>query len=208
MLASLIPHYCQGNNNVSAYSRIWQQRLVHEAEGYLDLIKASSWPTPLRVRYRRCLAQRAIAVLDQLSSAADEEEGGRAAYLRGQAYRLMGKHRLAVVSLRRAVAAEPGNVRIYLALGWCYKRIQRLDLAIGALEEALEIGNDLPLNRGILHYNLACYWSLANNVGLTLAHLARAFEFNSEYRRRAQREVDFDPVRHDPEFLALTGVVV
>ncbi len=113
----------------------------------------------------------------------------------------MEKHRLAILSLRKAVVADPLNVRIYLALAWCYKRTNRLDLAIEALEDALEIDRDLLSHRGILHYNLACYWSLANNVGLTLAHLARAFEFKSDYRRRAQREHDFDPVRHHPEFL-------
>ena len=50
---------------MSAYSRIWQQQLMQEAEGYLDLIRASSWPTPLHLRHRRCLAERAIAVLDR-----------------------------------------------------------------------------------------------------------------------------------------------
>ena len=191
---------------MSAYSRIRQQQLLQEAEGYLDLIRVTSWPTPLRRPYRRSLALRAIAVLDQISP--DHVAAARVAYLRGQACRMMGRYRQAVESLRRAVAADPENLRTYLALGWCYKRIRRLDLAIETLEEALEIEMGAAPIRGVLHYNLACYWSLANNVGLTLAHLARAFEFNADYRRRAQREVDFNPVRHHPEFLALTGVVV
>ncbi len=80
----------------------------------------------------------------------------------------------------------------------------RIDLAIQALEDALEIEPD----RGILHYNLACYWSLANNVGLTLAHLARAFEMDSMYRQLVAEEPDFDPVRAHPEFMALTSVIV
>ena len=69
------------------------------------------------------------------------------------------------VACGRAVAAEPRNVRIYLALGWCYKRIHRLDLAIETLEEALEIDSNPALNRGILHYNLACYWSSGQQCG-------------------------------------------
>jgi tetratricopeptide (TPR) repeat protein len=190
--------------DVSAYSRIRQQQLMQEAEGYLDLIRIASWPTRLDPRHRYRLAERAIAVLDQVAPVED----GRTAYLRGQAYRCMGKYRLALVALRRAIATNPRNIRVHLALAWCYKRVQRLDLAIETLEDALEFEGESPRRRGILHYNLACYWSLANNVGLTLAHLARAFEFNSEYRRRAQHEIDFDPVRHHPEFLALTGAVV
>jgi tetratricopeptide (TPR) repeat protein len=177
---------------------------MQEAEGYLDLIRIASWPTKLDVHHRCCLAERAITALNQAAPVEDS----RSAFLRGQAYRFMGKYRLAIVALRRAITANRRDIRVHLALAWCYKRVQRLDLAIETLEDALEIEGDSSRRRGMLHYNLACYWSLANNVGLTLAHLSRAFELNSAYRRRAQDEIDFDPVRHHPEFLALTGAVV
>ena len=44
----------------------------------------------------------------------------------------------------------------------------RLDLAIETLQDAL----DIEPGEAILHYNLACYWSLANNVQLALDFLA------------------------------------
>ena len=50
---------------------------------------------------------------------------------------------------------------LWLALGWCYKRIGRIDLAIESLEEALSI----EPNDALIHYNLACYWSGPGNMG-------------------------------------------
>jgi tetratricopeptide (TPR) repeat protein len=176
--------------------------LIQEAEGYLDLIMSMSGQLPLKAAHRIRLANRAIEALDQLDHA--ECCRGRAYYLRGQALRLMAKHRQAISSLRKAAEVDSLNVHIYLALAWCYKRTGRIDLAIRAMEEALEIEPE----RGILHYNLACYWSLASNVGLALAHLARAIDMNSAYRQLVVDEPDFDPVRHHPEFMALANLIV
>jgi tetratricopeptide (TPR) repeat protein len=187
---------------VTVYSRIRRQQLIQEAEGYLDLILAVSDPFPLDARHRDRLAKRAIAVLDQLDHG--EFCRGRAHYLRGQAFRVMEKHHQSIDALLKAADVDPMNVHIHLSLAWCYKRVGRIDLAIQCLEDVLEVEPD----RGILHYNLACYWSLANNVGLTLAHLARAFEMNVAYRQLVAEEPDFDPVRSHPEFLALTSVRV
>ena len=99
---------------------------------------------------------------------------------------------------------EPQNVHIRLSLGWCYKRCRRLDLAIQSLEEALES----DASQAIVHYNLACYWSLAGNVKLAVAYLSQAFELDPEYRDLVAREADFDPIRNHPHFQALASVVV
>jgi tetratricopeptide (TPR) repeat protein len=187
---------------VTIYTRVRRQQLIQEAEGYLDLILAVSDPFPLDPTHRIRLAKRAIAALDQLDHT--EFSHGRAHYLRGQAFRLMEKHHQSIDALLKAAAVDPMNVHIHLSLAWCYKRVGRVDLAIQTLEDALEIDPD----RGIVHYNLACYWSLANNVGLTLAHLARAFEMNGMYRQLVADEPDFEPVRNHPEFLALTSVII
>jgi hypothetical protein len=63
-------------------------------------------------------------------------------------------------------------------------------------------------SEAVLHYNLACYWSLARNRTLALRYLARALEIDSNYRDMIADEPDFNPLRHDPEFKQLTGVIV
>ena len=60
----------------------------------------------------------------------------------------------------------------------------------------------------ILQYNLACYWSLARNRTLALRFLSRALEMDSNLRDMIADESDFDPLRHDPEFVAVTNVIV
>ena len=175
---------------------------MQEAEGYLDLIMATSEQSPLNSSLRCRMAQCAIDTLERLGP--DEYNHGRACYLRGQAFRFMGQFNYAIDSLARSADYDPCNIHIHLALAWCFKRIGRIDLAIESMEDALEVDSRL----GIVHYNLACYWSLASNVGLTLAHLARAFELDADYRSHVVHEADFDPVRSHPEFLALTSVIV
>jgi hypothetical protein len=59
-----------------------------------------------------------------------------------------------------------------------------------------------------VHYNLACYWSLAGNVKLSVAYLSQAFDLEPEYRDLVLREADFDPIRNHPHFQALTSVIV
>jgi tetratricopeptide (TPR) repeat protein len=187
---------------VSKYERIRRQQILREAEGYLDLITVVSdqWPLARTVRDR--LAQRALDVLARL----DRRSGRRvhARYLMGQALRVMERYAEAIAPLEEAAELEPENLRIWLELGWCHKRSGRLDLAIQALEEALTVDD----SEAIVHYNLACYWSLANNAKLALAYLARAFELDSTYRDLVDDEPDFDLIRNHPEFLALTSVIV
>ena len=43
----------------------------------------------------------------------------------------------ALLPLERASRLAPEDIRVRLALGWCYKRTGRLDLAIDSLEKAL-----------------------------------------------------------------------
>ena len=59
------------------------------------------------------------------------------------------------------------------------------------------------IDMAVFHYNLACYWSLANHLDPALAHLSRAFELNAKYRTTVHSEPDFDNIRHCPEFLAM-----
>ena len=73
-----------------------------------------------------------------------------------------------------------------------------------SLEEALAAEPDDAL----VHYNLACYWSLAKNKRQALVYLSRALDLEDEYRTLVPHEPDFDPVRDDPAFQTLVRVAV
>jgi tetratricopeptide (TPR) repeat protein len=176
---------------------IRRQQLLREAEGYLDLLMVFADQWSLHPEPRDRLASRTLQTLTGLDQSSDF--GGYAEYLRGQAYRVMERHREAVDHLLKAAEQEPANIHVHLALGWCYKRISRLDLAIQSLEEGLAIDPD----QGIIHYNLACYWSLAQNARLAIEYLAQSIDLDPTYRNLVQEEPDFDPIRDDPNFLAL-----
>ena len=98
----------------------------------------------------------------------------------------------------------PDDIHVLLALAWCYKRTGQLAKAIEALERAVKV----DASEGVLHYNLACYWSLARNRTLALRYLSRALEIDSNFRDLVGDEPDFNPLRHDPDFIAITSVIV
>jgi len=137
---------------MSAHDRIRRQQFVLQAEGYLEL------GMPLHA-------------LDALARFGPSETlSDHALYLKGEALRALGRFREAIGPLARAAQGDPGNIHVWLALGWCYKRSGRIDLAIESLEQALvaEPGDAL------INYNLACYWSVANNKRQALAYLQRS----------------------------------
>lgn len=51
-----------------------------------------------------------------------------------------------------------------------------------------------------LHYNLACYASLAGEPDRALEHLNRAVEGNPQARSWAATDTDLDPIRSDPRY--------
>jgi Flp pilus assembly protein TadD len=171
---------------VSAHDRIRRQQLVLQAEGYLEL----------------GMPRHALDVLSRFGDPATLPD--HALYLQGQGLRELGQFREALVPLSRAAQGDPDNISIWLALGWCYKRTGKLDRAIEALEEALCAAP----NDAIVHYNLACYWSLAKNKRQALVCLSRAIDLEDQYRNLVADEPDFDSIRSDPAFQALVRVTV
>jgi len=179
-----------------------RSRTLCEVEGYLDLITVldDRWSLSSAIRDR--VALRALALLRGLEQLGDP--CGSLFYLKGQTLRTMERYEEAIEPLSLAGDEDPKNLCVWLALGWCYKRTARLDLAIESLEEALAVDP----SAAIVYYNLACYWSLANNLQLALDYLAQAFDINPNYRDLVNDERDFDPIRNEPGFQALTGVIV
>ena len=187
---------------MTEYKRIRRRQILREAEGYLDLILAfeDRWPPRPVVRDR--FAQKALDLLQQLDDFGGHQS--QALYLSGQALKTLERYHEAVEPLRQASELDPDNIHVWLLLGWCHKRCGRLDLAIQALEEALVVES----GEGIVYYNLACYWSLAQNPKLALAYLSRAFDLDPNYRDLVAEEGDFDPIRSHPDFQSLTSVIV
>lgn len=162
-------------------------RQFMEAVGYLEL----GLPTHALAR---------LDALEVVPSAIKSE----VEMVRGMVLRDLQRYREAIPHLRFAAVRDPSNVTVWLALGWCFKRIQRLDLAIEALEQARK---ECPTESTVV-YNLACYWSLQHNKELALQNLGRALEMDSRFRGMIATESDFDPIRHDPDFQAMVGMVV
>ncbi len=159
-------------------SREQMIRRLAAAEGYLELD----------------LPQKAMEVLESRPSWGTLQF--EASFLQGEALRKLGLFREALAPLERAAALRPGHVGAAIALGWCYKRTHRLAQAIDALERAERAHPD----EALLHYNLACYWSLAGNSGRALVELGMALDLDADYRYQAPREPDFDAIRNHPEF--------
>ena len=186
---------------VATHSRI-QRQLIEEVAGYIDLATVLSDRYPLSKPTRDRIATRALATLGRLDEKIRKSAIGL--HYEGQAYRVMEEFAKAIKPLTAAKEADPENVNVLLTLGWCYKRIDRIDAAIESLEDALVIEPD----EAIILYNLACYWSLAREPRQALFYLSRAFEQDPDYRDMVADEPDFDPLRDHPEFVAIMDVTV
>jgi len=105
-----------------------------------------------------------------------------------------------------AIGATPGEA--YQALDWggawpfhnesmtAYGE-QRYADALEAVHGGLE---HMPDHAG-LHYNYACFATLAGETGdETFRHLRRSVELFPPFREQGRRDDDFAAVRHDPRF--------
>jgi Flp pilus assembly protein TadD len=154
------------------------ERQLDEAEGFLML----DLPGP------------ALRILDARADWAFLQF--EACSLKGEALRSLGKYHEALKSLEKAAHLRPADPRVALALGWCYKRTNRLAQAIDAIDRARQSN---PFNP-FLRYNLACYWSLAGNIVKAVKELAEAIALKPDLRTLIEEESDFDRLRNLPEY--------
>lgn len=168
---------------MSANSPLQIHRLLDEAEGYLMLEMPE-------------YALRILQSRDEWPRMTFE-----ACFLKGEALRSLDRHREALAALDVAAALRPDDVGVALAQGWCYKRTNRLAEAVDALERAARSEPD----NALIHYNLACYWTLAANPSRALEELAVALSLDPELRRLIAEESDFDALRGCPAFERLAN---
>ncbi len=158
------------------------RRTRREAEGYLEL----------------GMPQHALTALQRNGKLVHGD--ARGCYLLGESLREMRHYGAAIAPLHRSLDLIPDDIHVWMALAWCYKRVGKVEHAIDALERAI----DVEPGNAILHYNLACYWSLAHNPRMALRYLANALDIDGNFRDFVHDEPDFDPLRHDPAFVNMT----
>jgi Flp pilus assembly protein TadD len=170
---------------MAARDRLRLRLIQTEAEGYLEL----------------GMPQHALNVLNRIGDV--DHFSSQALYLQGEALKQLGRYSDAIVALRRAADIAPSNIHIWLALGWCHKRLSQIDRAVEALEQAVAVAPD----EAITHYNLACYLSLAGAKTRAVVQLTEALLLDPEYREMVDNEQDFDPIRSDSQFRAITSMI-
>lgn len=167
------------------------ERLFEEAEGYLEL----ELPAP------------ALDALNRLSEEAREERTFVYNSLYGEALRILKQYDSAAPYFAQAIDERPEEVGLYINLGWCLKRSDRLDDAIATLKAAEQVcrkSNDMR-SLALVLYNLSCYYSLAQDKEQMLGCLRSALSLTPAFKAGIADESDFDPWRDDEDFKSLTS---
>ena len=182
--------------------RVRRKQLIREAEGYLDLMMVFEDRWPLDLELKKQMADRVIGCLTKVRKPLGHKP--HILFLKGQACLACNRFKQAIHHLRQSAKLDGENIHTLIALAWCYKRTDQLELAIAALKDAIRLDNQ----SAIAHYNLACYFALQKNAQNAVMHLTIALDLNSDYRKHIAGESDFDPIRDDSDFLAATTLIV
>ncbi|MEM7785233.1 MAG: hypothetical protein AAF623_17925 [Planctomycetota bacterium] len=179
-----------------------RQQFISAAEGYLDLATALDDRWPLDESLKQALARRASTSLSNI----DQPLGHRSyvLFLQGQCRLIQKKYHSAIAFLLQSAQCDPEFIHSHLALAWCYKRVDQLDLAIDEMKTAVELDPESAIS----HYNLSCYCALDHQVNLSLIHLSFALDLDPEFRSKVDSEPDFDSIRDNPRFISLVTVTV
>ena len=168
-----------------------------EAQGYLELATGPAARLGLASSLRRKTLRTSLRLA--VRCAVDAEHRSARSLLIGQALRLLGRYRLAILALRKASFDKALRRDALLGMAWCQKRLGWVDESVVTITRALAASPD----DADLHYNLACYLALVGQPQSALYELAWAIELKPRLRRRAIVEVDFDPLRCTSAFWAI-----
>lgn len=162
-------------------------RRLLEAEGYLELdLPREAWQSLAQVESKDAFEWLSLA---------------------GEVHRQLEQYEKALEHLEKAVELHPEDVSLYVNLGWCLKRSDRLADAIEALRNADRICRQRKADtvHSLIMYNLSCYYSLAGDREEMLTWLAAALTEEPGYARMIDSERDFDRFRNDEAFQTLVA---
>ncbi|WP_153557673.1 TPR end-of-group domain-containing protein [Roseimaritima sediminicola] len=175
---------------------------LEQAEGYLQLITSVASKLGLRPALRRQLALKSLRMARD--APVPEVLAWRRLLVMGQCLRLLRRYGAAAGCLWKAARDQPHRPGIWLALGWCLRRTGRLDHAVTVVTRGLYFTPD----NAALHFNLACYLAAMGQGDDAITELVWALDLEPELRCRIDAEADFDPIRFDPAFQALSHLAV
>jgi superkiller protein 3 len=107
----------------------------------------------------------------------------------------------AMEAFKKAIAIKPdyAGAWVHIGLEFFKDEVRNLDEAKRCFQKALDLRPGYPNAM----YNLACAHSLAGKASEAMKWLEKAIKIDSEYKKLAAGDSDFDAIRGDPRFQAL-----
>ena len=119
---------------------------------------------------------------------------------KGNALGKLGKYDQAITCYDMILKIKPDHIVCILNKGLALHYLGRYDQALACYDKILEKSPD---NASVL-YHKACTKSLQNHIEHAITLLEKAIIIESEYAVKASQDKDFDSLRNDARFKALT----
>jgi Tfp pilus assembly protein PilF len=146
--------------------------------------------------------EEALAALDEAVAA--DPSFTRAHTARAHLLRQLGRLDEAVAVVDRVLSGEPMNAVALATKGILLQEVGRPREALAAFEHALNVVGEA--DRGLIHYNFACYWARAGETEECRQHLARALQLDPTKKSVAAVDPDFAKYADEEWFLNLTAL--
>jgi tetratricopeptide (TPR) repeat protein len=111
----------------------------------------------------------------------------------------LGKNQEAILCFNKVLKNNAADHEAWYNRGQALKNLGQYPEAIQCFDQAVIIKPDLQQ----AWYNKACYCALVKNVDLAIENLQQAIKLNSEYKKFARTDSDFDAIREDERFQRL-----
>lgn len=120
---------------------------------------------------------------------------------KGNALGKLGKYDVAIITYDLALKIKPDHIICLLNKGLALHYLARYDDAISCYDKIL---SQEPSNANAL-YHKACAKSLQRDSSTALELLEHAIRIDSQFATKAASDKDFDTIRDDTRFKALTA---